>query len=137
MNQHLQCIDDERIFAAGDCCSIDGISVSCRLSGYGARPLTNTVQYMVKAGVYAVREGPIVAENIMFVPLHFPLVSDLTSRQCYVDRVAINHLCAAKNLSGAAQHRGWASDWPIQIPCLRRPTYHVIKGILCMMNEGP
>jgi hypothetical protein len=47
VNKHLQSVDADRVFGAGDCVSIEGCA------------------YVTKAGVYAVREGPVLAENLL------------------------------------------------------------------------
>jgi selenide,water dikinase len=49
VNENLQSVSHPHIFAAGDCCSIEG------LPGGKSPP---------KAGVYAVRAGPILTENL-------------------------------------------------------------------------
>jgi len=49
VNQYLQSVSHPRVFAAGDCCTMEG------LSNGGTPP---------KAGVYAVRSGPILIENL-------------------------------------------------------------------------
>lgn len=50
VNDHLQSVTHENIFAGGDCITIE------RYKGTNFPP---------KAGVYAVREGPVIARNIV------------------------------------------------------------------------
>eukprot|EP00742_Colponemidia_sp_Colp-10_P009664 GILJ01010563.1.p1 GENE.GILJ01010563.1~~GILJ01010563.1.p1 ORF type:complete len:442 (+),score=56.59 GILJ01010563.1:67-1392(+) len=49
VNSYLQSVSDPSVFAAGDCIQIEG----------------HPVGFPPKAGVYAVREGPIIAKNII------------------------------------------------------------------------
>jgi len=51
VNSHLQCQSHSNIFAAGDCCTITG--------------LPNGKKSPPKAGVYAVRSGPVLAQNLV------------------------------------------------------------------------
>eukprot|EP01124_Arcella_intermedia_P010917 TRINITY_DN17417_c0_g1_i2.p1 TRINITY_DN17417_c0_g1~~TRINITY_DN17417_c0_g1_i2.p1 ORF type:complete len:217 (-),score=56.27 TRINITY_DN17417_c0_g1_i2:50-700(-) len=52
----LQTKTDKNIFASGDCCTIAGCN------------------WVTKAGVYAVREGPIVAQNLLNLIRKQPLI---------------------------------------------------------------
>jgi len=47
VNKHLQSVGSDRVFGAGDCITIEGCA------------------YVTKAGVYAVREGPVLAANLL------------------------------------------------------------------------
>ena len=83
----LQSVDDDRIFVVGDSASIDGESIP-------------------KAGVYAVREGPILWRN---------LLSALTSAtlEQYVPQRDFLRLLNTGDRSGIGEYRGWsfAGEW--------------------------
>lgn len=60
VNRSLQSISHENIFAAGDCVTIESLSHPSSSSSLS----TNEFESPPKAGVYAVRSGPILIENI-------------------------------------------------------------------------
>ena len=58
VNQYLQSLSHPFVFAAGDCCTMEWSTDNNNLNSYA------TKSSPPKAGVYAVRSGPILIENI-------------------------------------------------------------------------
>ncbi|MBM4003107.1 MAG: selenide, water dikinase SelD [Planctomycetes bacterium] len=83
----LQSVDDDHIFVVGDSASIDGESIP-------------------KAGVYAVREGPILWRNLLHAVTSTPMEE-------YVPQRDFLRLLNTGDWAGIGEYRGWsfAGEW--------------------------
>lgn len=64
---NVQSVSDARVFAAGDCCTFAGESLLRTGGSASIVPWGVDLEpgFPPKAGVYAVREGPVLAENVI------------------------------------------------------------------------
>ena len=91
VNKHLQCNTHPNIFAAGDCAAIDGVSVP-------------------KAGVFAVRQGPVLAHNLLAVARGEPLQSYAHQAQA-LRLISLGEKRAIAVRNGLALGGEWAWRW--------------------------
>ena len=91
----LQVVGDGNVFAVGDCASITD------------RPLA-------KSGVYAVRQGPVVAENLRRRVRGEPLVP-FVPQQKTLALISLGGRCAIAAYGGFAASGGWAWVWKDKI----------------------
>lgn len=87
----LQCLNDEDVFAAGDCATVLE----------HPRP---------KAGVFAVRQGPVLAEHLRR-HLEWRLLDGFVPQQHYLTLVSLGEKSAIADRNGLAFAGGWAWRW--------------------------
>lgn len=91
VNRQLQCKTHPNIFAAGDCAQIEGLSVP-------------------KAGVFAVRQGPILAHNLLAIARGQALQSYRHSSQA-LSLITLGEKRAVAVRNGLSADGEWAWRW--------------------------
>jgi len=91
VSQTLQTLSDPMIFASGDCASVQGCT------------------WVQKAGVFAVREGPVISENIMSL-LHNAKLTVYEPQVGFLSLMMTGDGNAVGSWKGMSMH-GWSMWW--------------------------
>ncbi|NDP58651.1 MAG: FAD-dependent oxidoreductase [Oxalobacteraceae bacterium] len=95
INQHLQSVSHPQVFAAGDMA-------------------TDVTQRRPKAGVFAVRQGPVLAENLLRHARGEPLLPYRAQRQ-YLSLMSTGGRHAVASWYGFSWQGGWVWQWKNRI----------------------
>ena len=113
---NLTCVDHPRIFAVGDCGSIDG-------------------QAIPKAGVYAVRQGPVLWENLAR-GLEGQELRDFVPQGNFLKLVNAGDGTAIADYFGKSWRAGWVWKWKNRIDRRFMSMYQDYTAMAPVMDTG-
>jgi selenide,water dikinase len=113
---NLTCLDHPRIFAVGDCGSIEG-------------------QPLPKAGVYAVRQGPLLWENLNR-GLEGRELRDFVPQKNFLKLVNLGDGSAIADYFGKSWRAGWVWRWKDRIDRRFMSMYQDYTGMTPAMDPG-